>query len=121
LDFDLTDEQRAIKDAVASVVGRYDADYWLDRDNDGEFPRAFHSAMAEAGWLGITMPEAYGGAGLGVSEAAIMMREVCSYGGGYAAASTISDRTRSSFLERMSRNPAGYLAWFPVKIKPASA
>ena len=47
MDFDLTDEQRAIKDAVASVVGRYDADYWLDRDNDGEFPRAFHSAMAE--------------------------------------------------------------------------
>jgi acyl-CoA dehydrogenase len=89
LDFDLTDEQRAIKDAVAAVVSRFDADYWLERDDDGEFPHAFHRAMAEAGWLGITMPEAYGGANLGVTEAAIMMREVCNHGGGYAAASTI--------------------------------
>ena len=89
LDFDLSDEQRAIGDAVASVVSGFDADYWLERDDDGEFPREFHRAMAEAGWLGITMPEAYGGAGLGVTEAAIMMREVCSHGDGYAAASTI--------------------------------
>ncbi|HJP37221.1 MAG TPA: acyl-CoA dehydrogenase family protein, partial [Gammaproteobacteria bacterium] len=89
MDFDLSDEQRAIGDAVASVVSGFDADYWLERDDDGEFPREFHRAMAEAGWLGITMPEAYGGAGLGVTEAAIMMREVCSHGGGYAAASTI--------------------------------
>ncbi len=89
MDFDLTDEQRAIKDAVAAVVSRFDADYWLERDDDGEFPHAFHRAMAEAGWLGITMPEAYGGANLGVTEAAIMMREVCNHGGGYAAASTI--------------------------------
>ena len=89
MDFDLTEQQRAIQDAVRAVVSRFDADYWLDRDDDGEFPHAFHSAMAEAGWLGITMPEEYGGAGLGVTEAALMMHEVVSNGGGIAAASTV--------------------------------
>jgi acyl-CoA dehydrogenase len=89
VNFDLTEEQRAIQEAVRSVVHRFDADYWLDRDDDGEFPHAFHSAMAEAGWLGITMPEEYGGAGLGVTEAALMMHEVVSNGGGIAAASTV--------------------------------
>ena len=89
MNFDLTEEQRAIQEAVRSVVHRFDADYWLDRDDDGEFPHAFHSAMAEAGWLGITMPEEYGGAGLGVTEAALMMHEVVSNGGGIAAASTV--------------------------------
>ena len=89
MDFDVTDQQRAIRDAVRAVASRFDADYWLDRDDDGEFPHAFHSAMAEAGWLGITMPEEYGGAGLGVTEAAIMMHEVVSHGGGVAAASTV--------------------------------
>lgn len=89
MDFDLTEEQRAIQQAVRAVVHKFDADYWLERDDDGEFPHAFHAAMAEAGWLGITMPEAYGGAGLGVTEAALMMHEVVSNGGGIAAASTV--------------------------------
>jgi len=89
VNFDLTEEQRAIQEAVRAVVSRFDADYWLERDDDGEFPHAFHSAMAEAGWLGITMPEEYGGAGLGVTEAALMMHEVVSNGGGIAAASTV--------------------------------
>lgn len=79
----------AIRDGVRAVVRRFDADYWLERDDDGVFPHAFHRAMAEAGWLGITMPEEYGGAGLGVTEAALMMHEVASHGGGMAAASTV--------------------------------
>jgi acyl-CoA dehydrogenase len=74
---------------VRAVASRFDADYWLARDEDGEFPREFHRAMAEGGWLGITMPQAYGGAGLGVTEAAVMMHEVVSHGGGMAAASTV--------------------------------
>jgi len=71
------------------VIRRFDDHYWLSRDEDGKFPVEFHRAMAEAGWLGITMPEEYGGAGLGVTEAAIMMHEVASHGGGMAAASTV--------------------------------
>ena len=89
MDFSVSDEHRAIRDAVGSVVRRFDDAYWLARDEDGAFPREFHRAMAEAGWLGITMPTAYGGAGLGVTEAAIMMHEVASHGGGMAAASTV--------------------------------
>jgi acyl-CoA dehydrogenase len=79
----------AIREGVRAVASRFDADYWLARDEDGEFPRDFHRAMAEGGWLGITMPRALGGAGLGVTEAAVMMHEVASHGGGMAAASTV--------------------------------
>lgn len=89
MDFSVSDDLRAIRDGVAAVVKKFDDDYWLARDDDGEFPVAFHRAMAEAGWLGITMPEQYGGAGLGVTEAAIMMNEVASHGGAMAAASTV--------------------------------
>ena len=83
------DERNAIREGVRAVVTKFGDDYWLARDDDGEFPREFHRAMADAGWLGITMPEEYGGAGLGVTEAAIMMNEVASHGGGMAAASTV--------------------------------
>lgn len=79
----------SIREGVGSVVRSFDADYWLERDEDGRFPDEFHRAMADAGWLGITMPEEYGGAGLGVTEAAIMMHEVAGHGGGMAAASSV--------------------------------
>ena len=83
------DDLAAIREGVRSVVTQFDDGYWLARDDDGQFPREFHRAMAEAGWLGITMPEAYGGAGLGVTEAAVMMHEVASHGGAMAATSTV--------------------------------
>ena len=84
-----SDDHAAIREGVRSVVTRFGDDYWLGRDDDGVFPFEFHRAMADAGWLGITMPEEYGGAGLGVTEAAIMMHEVASHGGGMAAASAV--------------------------------
>ncbi|TYR33391.1 acyl-CoA dehydrogenase [Mesorhizobium microcysteis] len=83
------EDLEVIREGVRSVVARFDDEYWLQRDEDGKFPREFHKAMAEAGWLGITMPEEYGGSGLGVSEAAVMMHEVSSHGGGMAAASSV--------------------------------
>jgi acyl-CoA dehydrogenase len=89
LRFDLTEDQQAIQDGIAKVCADFSDDYWLARDEDGAFPVEFHQAMAKGGWLGITMPQAYGGAGLGVTEAALMMRTVASHGGGMAAASTI--------------------------------
>ena len=89
MDFSISDDHRAIREGVNAVMRRFDDDYWLARDDDGEFPKEFHRAMADAGWLGITMPTEYGGAGLGVTEAAIMMNEVASHGGGLAAASTV--------------------------------
>ena len=69
-----------IREGVQSVCDRFGDDYWLARDEDGVFPHEFHGAIAEAGWLGITMPEEYGGAGLGVSEAAVMMHTVAKAG-----------------------------------------
>ncbi len=89
MDFSVSDDHRAIREGVSAVVRRFDDAYWLARDEDGAFPREFHRAMADAGWLGITMPVEYGGAGLGVAEAVIMMHEVASHGGGMAAASTV--------------------------------
>ena len=83
------EERRTIRDGVRAVVTQFDDEYWLARDEDGRFPFEFHKAMADGGWLGITMPEEYGGSGLGVTEAAIMMREVASHGGGMAAASSV--------------------------------
>ncbi|WP_085881462.1 acyl-CoA dehydrogenase family protein [Oceanibacterium hippocampi] len=86
---DLTEEQNAIVDAVAQLCGRFDDAYWLKRDSEGGFPEDFHKAMADAGWLGIAMPEEYGGAGLGVTEAALMMHEVARSSGAMSAASAI--------------------------------
>jgi acyl-CoA dehydrogenase len=89
MDFELTDAQRAVEEGVGKVTAQFGDDYWLARDEDGQFPVAFHQAMAAGGWLGITMPEEFGGSNLGVTEAAIMMRAVAGSGGGMAAASTI--------------------------------
>ncbi len=89
MDFSISEDHRAIRDGVSAVVRSFDDEYWLARDDDGKFPHEFHRAMAESGWLGITLPPEFGGAGLGVTEAAIMMHEVASHGGGMAAASTV--------------------------------
>lgn len=89
MDFHLTEAQQAIEDGVRQVCARFGDDYWTRCDEEEIFPHEFHRAMAEGGWLGITMPEELGGAGLGVTEAAIMMQAVASGGGAMAAASTI--------------------------------
>lgn len=89
MDIVLNEDQRAIEDGVAKICSRFGDDYWTECDSTPRFPHEFHKAMAEAGWLGITMPEELGGAGLGVTEAAIMMHTVTRSGGGMAAASTL--------------------------------
>lgn len=83
------DDLNVIREGVRAVCSQFGDDYWLARDDDGKFPHEFHRAMAKGGWLGITMPEQYGGSGLGVTEATVMMNEVAANGGGFAAASTI--------------------------------
>ena len=89
MDFALSDEQEEIRDAVLKQCSQFPDDYWLEHDESGVFPFEFHKSMAEAGWLGIAMPESVGGAGLGVTEAAIMMQAVAEAGGGMTAASSI--------------------------------
>lgn len=85
----LSDEQSAIRDAIAKICTRFDDAYWLKTDETGVFPEAFTDAIAEGGWLGIAMPEAFGGSGLGLTEAAIMMQTVTESGAGFSGASAI--------------------------------
>lgn len=89
MDFILNDLQREIDDSVRKICSQFDDDYWSACDEEACFPEKFYHAMAEAGWLGITMPEEVGGANLGVTEAAIMMHAVSNSGGGQAAASAL--------------------------------
>ncbi len=89
MNFDLTDDQIAIRNAVIAVCADFDDEYWLRKDREGGFPEDFYSAMAQAGWLGIAMPSEYGGSGLGISEAALMMEAVSGSGAGLSGASAI--------------------------------
>jgi len=85
MDFDLTEEQRAIRDAVARICARFDDGYWLERERTGTFPDDFAAEIARGGFYGVTMPEQYGGSGLGITEASLVMQEIGRYG---AAASS---------------------------------
>ena len=89
MDFTFTEEQQAIRDSILKICEKYDDDYWLARDASGEFPVDFHREFADGGWLGIAMPEEYGGAGLGVVEACIMMQAVAESGAAQSGASAI--------------------------------
>ena len=89
MDFTLTDAQREIREQVLRLCSRFDDAYWLERDRTATFPDAFFAAMAEGNWLGIAMPEEYGGAGLGITEAAIMMQAIAESGAAMSGASAI--------------------------------
>ena len=89
MDIILSPDHRAISESVSRITARFGDDYWTEVDQTPRFPVEFHKAMADSGWLGITMPVELGGAGLGVTEAAILMHAVARGGGGYAAASSI--------------------------------
>jgi acyl-CoA dehydrogenase len=89
MDFALTDAQQQIRDEVLRLCTRFDDAYWLERDRTATFPDAFFAAMAEGNWLGVAMPEEYGGAGLGITEAAIVMQAVAESGACMSGASAI--------------------------------
>jgi len=89
MNFERSPEQRAIVEAVTQLCSDFGPEYWAEQDKRHEFPHAFHQAMAKAGWLGIAMPEAYGGAGLGITEAALIMQTVSASGAGFSGASSI--------------------------------
>jgi len=89
MDFALTEQQELIRKEVAALSRNFSLDYWLEKDRKHEYPIEFIKAFAEGGWLGLMIPEAYGGAGLGVTEAAIMLHEICASGAGTSGASPI--------------------------------
>jgi acyl-CoA dehydrogenase len=84
-----TPERAEIRDAVRAICNKFDDTYWGEKDRTHSFPFEFAKAVADGGWLGIAMPTEYGGAGLGVTEAAIMMQEVGRSAGAFAACSTV--------------------------------
>ena len=89
MDFRFTGEQEAIKQAVGKICSLFGDDYWLKKDREGGFPHELHQALAQAGWLGIAIPEAYGGAGLGITEAAILVQTIAESGAGMSGASAV--------------------------------
>ena len=89
MDFSLSAEQETMRDAVGKVCTRFGDDYWLAKDRDGGFPDDFHRAFAEAGWLGVCVPQEYGGAGLGVTEAVLLMQTIAESGAGLSGASAL--------------------------------
>jgi acyl-CoA dehydrogenase len=89
VDFELTETQQATIEGIRPVAGQFTDEYWRERDERGEFPWHFYDALAAGGWVGITIPEQYGGAGLGISEAAVMLEEVAATGAGMNGASSL--------------------------------
>jgi acyl-CoA dehydrogenase len=89
MDFSLSPEQEQIRDEIRKLCAKFDDKYWLEKDRSGDFPHELHAALAAAGWLGIAMPEDYGGAGLGITEAAIMMQAIAESGAAMTGASAV--------------------------------
>ena len=89
MSFFLSNDQEAIKDSVKKICDRFPLQYWRDQDKTGEFPEDFVKAITDGGWLGIAMPEEYGGAGLGIMEAAVLAHTISNSGAGFSGASAV--------------------------------
>ncbi|MET0906095.1 MAG: acyl-CoA dehydrogenase family protein [Tardiphaga sp.] len=89
MDFAIDANQESIRDTIEKICARFDDAYWLKKDKEGGFPIEFHKAIADAGYLGICIPEEYGGSGLGITDAAIMMRAISESGAGMSGASAV--------------------------------
>ena len=89
MDFLETEEQRLIRESIKKLCKRFPDDYWEQHDREGQFPDDFFAEMAAAGWIGIAMPEQYGGAGRGIQEAAILLEEVAASGAAMNGATSV--------------------------------
>src|SRR5438552_19148826 len=87
MDFQLTEQQELIRKEVATLARSFSLDYWPEKDRKAEYPTDWIRALAQAGWLGMIIPEEYGGSGLGVTEAELMLHELCAAGAGTTGAS----------------------------------
>ena len=89
MDFAEHEDHQVIRRAVRDVCKRFDDDYWMRHEAEHEFPWEFYRAMAEGGWIGIAMPEEYGGGGQGITEASIVLEEVAASGACMNGASAV--------------------------------
>ena len=76
----LDEDQTLIADAIRELCTGFDDDYWARCDREHEFPWDFYARLAEGGWLGLAIPEEYGGGGRGISDAAVMLHEIAASG-----------------------------------------
>jgi acyl-CoA dehydrogenase len=112
MDFELTDDQRSLIDGLTATLSRFGDAYWAACDREARFPEDFVAAMGAGGWLGIALPEAHGGAGLGVTEAALMMLEVAR-AGGMSAASAIHMNVFGPQTLVKHASPDQHARWLP--------
>ncbi len=105
-----------IRTQVRQIADSFDLEYWREHDRTKVYPQEFLDAFAEAGWLGIAIPEAYGGAGLGTLEACLLLHEICASGAGTSGASPVhfsifppmpiikygSDEQKQSYLPKIA-------------------
>lgn len=117
MNFSETQDQTAIRAAVQDICQSFDDEYWLNKDREGGFPMDFYRAMASAGWLGIAMPQEYGGAGLGILEACIMMEAVSASGAGMSGASAIHMNVFGLHPVVVYGTPEQKRRWLPPIIK----
>ena len=88
-DPDLSESQRTVREGISKICSDFPDSYWAQIDESRQFPTALYDALAHQGWLGICLPQRYGGSELGISEAAVMMQTIAESGGGMTAASSI--------------------------------
>ena len=89
MNFELSEEQLLIRESVVKLCADFPDDYWSKKDTEHEFPWDFYEAMAESGWLGIAIPEAYGGSGRGITEASLVLEEVAASGAAMNGATSL--------------------------------
>ena len=89
MDFEEHEDHRAIRQAVRDVCRQFDDDYWMRLDAEHQFPWEFYRELAKGGWIGIAIPEEYGGGGQGIAEASIVLEEVAASGACMNGASAI--------------------------------
>lgn len=85
----LTEQQLSVRDSIQEICEEFEPEYWREKDAAGEYPHAFVDRLGEEGWLGILVPEEYGGKGLGTAEAVVMMETIAASGAGFSGAQTI--------------------------------
>ncbi len=117
MDFALTDEQQLIRESVGKLCADFPDTYWAAKDKAHEFPWDFYDAMAQAGWLGVAIPEAYGGSGRGITEASLVLEEVAASGAAMNGATPLhlsifgmhpvvkygSEEMKQAYLPRVAR------------------
>ena len=89
MDFETTNEQQLIRDAIGRICGNFPDDYWSECDREHRFPWDFYNALAADGWVGIAIPEEYGGSGRGITEASIVLEEIAASGAAMNGASSV--------------------------------